>query len=55
MYYGIVVLEEDLKSENRWVLHIGRTEEKLKKPQPSISANFCSAGHRPEQLDLTLI
>jgi len=33
-------------------LHIGRLEEKLKKPRPNISVSFCSAWHRPEQLHL---
>lgn len=52
--YGIVVLEEDVKRENR-DLHIERTEEKLKKPGPNISVNFSSVGHRLELLNLTLV
>lgn len=52
--YGIVVLEEDVKSGSRWDLHTGRTEVKLKKPGPNISVNFRLAGHRLEELDLTL-
>lgn len=44
--YGIVVLEEDMKSESRWDLHTERTEVKLEKPGPNISVNFCSVGHR---------
>lgn len=52
---GIVVLEEDVKSESRWDLHTERTQVKLGKPEPNISVNFCSVGHRLELLDLILV